>query len=135
VSASTTSALITGLSNGTTYAFAVTASNAIGSGRAATSNDVTPTAGLPGAPISVTAVSGVESATVSWQPAPTSSGYTITKYVVTTVGSHQSVAVAGSDTSVMITPLRSGTAYTFTVEAYTTVGPGPIAYSNQVTPG
>jgi hypothetical protein len=50
VGAATTLSGFSGLTNGTTYAFAVTAANGAGSGPAATSNAVTPAAPLPPVP-------------------------------------------------------------------------------------
>ena len=50
-----TQAMVTGLTNGTSYTFSITATNAAGTGPAATSNAVSP-AGVPDAPMHVVAV-------------------------------------------------------------------------------
>ena len=58
---------ITGLTNGTTYTFTVTPTNASGTGPAsAASNAVTPTNSPPGAPTSVTASPASSQAQVDW---------------------------------------------------------------------
>ena len=74
-----TSTTVTGLTNGTTYTFRVSATNATGTGPdSSPSNAVTPNA-LPGAPTGVTANAGNGSATVSWSaPANAVSGPLVT---------------------------------------------------------
>jgi hypothetical protein len=136
-----TSATITGLSNGATYTFTVTATNAVGAGPpSAASNPVivsTPTA--PGAPAAPTASPGMGSAKVTWS-APASGGSAITKYTVTPyIGTTPETAttVTGSPpaTTATVTGLTNGDTYTFTVTATNAVGPGPAsAPSNAVTP-
>lgn len=62
-----TNAVVTGLTNNTTYTFVVAAQTASGLGAAsAPSNPVTPVPGPPGAPTGVSASAGAASATVSW---------------------------------------------------------------------
>jgi N,N-dimethylformamidase beta subunit-like, C-terminal/Domain of unknown function (DUF4082)/Fibronectin type III domain/Bacterial Ig domain len=136
-----TSTTVTGLTNGTTYTFTVSATNAIGTGPAsAPSNAVTPTAPTaPGAPTGVTATAGDSTATVSWT-APSNGGSAITSYTVTPfIGSaaQTPVTVTGNPpaTSTTVTGLTDGTTYTFTVSATNAIGTGPAsAPSNAVTP-
>ncbi|MET8130531.1 fibronectin type III domain-containing protein [Streptomyces sp. NPDC005251] len=66
VGASTLTATVTGLSNGTTYTVAVTADNAVGAGPEATVTAAPRAATAPSAPGPVTAVPGGNSATVTW---------------------------------------------------------------------
>ncbi|MDR3647902.1 MAG: fibronectin type III domain-containing protein, partial [Acidimicrobiales bacterium] len=83
--ATAASATVPGLTNGTTYTFTVSATNALGTGPAsAPSNPVTPTVAAvpPGTPFGVTATAGTNSVTVSWA-APSNGGSTITSYTVT----------------------------------------------------
>jgi hypothetical protein len=140
-----TSATIAGLTNGTTYTFKVTATNAVGSGPAsAPSNAVTPSAPTaPAAPSTPTATPGNAGATVTWS-APAADGspitsYTITPYIGTTA--QPATTVTGSPppsppaTSATIAGLTNGTTYTFKVTATNAIGTGPASVaSNAVTP-
>jgi len=122
---------ITGLTNGTSYSFTVTATNGVGTGPASTaSNTVTP-AGLPGAPTGVSAVAGDGQALVSWT-APGNNGSAITGYTVSWSGGNQACTASPCTVS----GLSNGTPYSFTVTATNAIGTGPSsAASNVVTPG
>ncbi len=136
-----TSATVTGLTNGTTYTFTVTATNALGTGPAsAASNPVTPSAPTaPAAPTAVTATPGNTGATVTWS-APASDGspissYTVTPYIGTAARPATTVTGSPPATSATVTGLTNGTTYTFTVTATNALGTGPAsAASNAVTP-
>jgi hypothetical protein len=133
---------VTGLTNGTSYTFTVTATNANGTGPAsAPSNAVVPSApSPPGTPTGVTATAGNGSATVSWVAPASTGGSAITSYTVTPfIGStaQTPVTVSGNPpaTSTTVTGLTNGTSYTFTVTATNANGTGPAsAPSNAVTP-
>jgi uncharacterized repeat protein (TIGR01451 family) len=129
---SVTGVTVAGLTNGSSYTFAVHATNAIGNGpESAPSAPVTPTAvTVPDAPVGVGAAAGDSQATVAWFAPVNNGGSPITSYTVTTlvggVPTGAPVSVAG--TSATILGLTNGTAYTFTVHATNAVGNGPESF-------
>ena len=137
-----TSTTVTGLTNGTTYTFKVSATNATGTGPdSSPSNTVTPSAPtVPDAPTGVTAAAGDGSAKVGWT-APANSGgstitkYTVTPYVGTTAQTAATVTGSPAPTSTTVTGLTNGTTYTFKVSATNATGTGPdSSASSAVTP-
>ena len=77
---------VTGLTDGTSYTFTVTATNSVGTGPASgASNSVVPgaPATVPGAPTGVSAVAGNTQATVSFSAPASNGGSAITSYTVT----------------------------------------------------
>jgi hypothetical protein len=136
-----TSTTITGLTNGVSYTFRVSATSAVGTGPASEpSNAVTPSAPTaPAAPTGVSATPGNASATVTWS-APAAVGrpitsYTITPYIGTEARPATTITGSPPATSATITGLTNGVTYTFTVTATNAVGSGPAsAASNAATP-
>ncbi len=83
--AGASSITVTGLENGTSYTFTITATNAVGTGAASiNSTPITP-ASIPNAPTSVVATRGNEQATISFD-IPFNGGSAITLYTVTSSG-------------------------------------------------
>lgn len=139
-SAPPTSVSISGLTNGTTYQFAVKASNAQGSSAfSAPGNPVTPSAPtVPAAPSAISASAGDAFANVAWT-VPSNGGSPITSYTVTALVNGAPIGitstVAAPITNTNITGLTDGTTYTFTVHATNALGSGPESLpSIPVTP-
>jgi len=137
-----TSATVNGLTNGTSYTFIVSATNAVGTGPAsAPSNAVIPAAvTVPGAPAISAVTAGNAAATVSWA-APANNGgsaismYTVRAYVGTATTVATTATALGTATSATVNGLTNGTAYTVDVFATNTAGNGPASTrSAAVTP-
>ncbi len=137
-----TNTTMTGLTNGNSYTFVVTATNALGPGDdSAPSNSVIPQAvqTVPGAPTGVTAQAGDSSAQVSWTAPVDDGNSAIVSYTVRSSAGNQ-VTVTGANgtvpTGTTVTGLTNGTSYTFTVHATNAVGAGPESTpSSPVVPG
>jgi hypothetical protein len=131
---------ITGLTNGTSYTFSVTATNQAGftSPASSPSNEVTPNPILtvPSAPFIGIATAGYKTATVNWSAPSSDGGSRILGYTATSnPGGATCAALGANATSCNIAGLTNGTAYTFTVTATNNLGIGPTsAPSNSVTP-
>ena len=124
--------VVGGLTDGQSYTFTVTATNAAGTSAASSpsSNGVVP-AGAPGAP----AITGVTpsdgSASVAFS-APASNGAAITSYTVTSSGGQVGT---GASSPILVSGLVDGAAYTFTVTATNAAGTGSAsAASSSVIP-
>ena len=128
-----TNCTLTGLANGDTYTFSVTASNPAGTGPAGVSNAVVP-ATIPGAPTGVSASPGGGLANVSWSAPTSNGGAAITLYTVRSYPGGYTCTTSGA-LSCTVTGLTNGTSYYFTVTATNSVGNGPASGpSNSVIP-
>ncbi|MEI8322841.1 MAG: fibronectin type III domain-containing protein, partial [Actinomycetes bacterium] len=129
----TTSSTVTGLTNGTSYLFKVSAVNSVGTGSAVTSSAVTP-ATTPSAVTALTITYGNTSrADLSWS-APASSGTSaITDYIITVTSTSGVVTEfadgVSTNTSVSVTGLSpsctKNVGYTIGVRAKNDLGLGP----------
>jgi hypothetical protein len=122
-----TSAVVTGLTPGSQYTFAVVATNGVGSSNASFPSNAIVAATRPdAAPTGVSATADVDhGASVRWT-APATSGYSpITAYTIVAAPGGMTATVAGTKTSGQITGLTVGSSYSFTVFASNVVGDGP----------
>jgi hypothetical protein len=131
-----TSRTITGLTNGKTYMFTVTAVNSDGTDTAI-SNHVVPMR-RPYAPTTAQAIPAGGSAVVSWTPPSDNGGSWITGYVVTPylngVTPESAVWFNQRNTMEVVLNLKNNSTYTFTVQAVNAAGIGDASSSNSVTP-
>lgn len=137
VGATTTTAQVAGLTNGTTYQVRVRARNADGWGPWSLRASTVP-ATAPGAPTAVTATAGDGRADVRWQPPADNGGLAVVRYAVQPavdgVPVGDPVSTTGA-TSVRVNGLTNGTEYTFTVTAWNQRGSSPASSpSTAVTP-
>ena len=138
--ATTTSHVVTGLTNGTAYTFEVRAANTSGGGTADTVT-ATPIA-VPDAPTGLAGTAGDAQVALSWDD-PSDTSITGYEYRVGTTATDGTVTwspdwtdIANSDdqtTSYTVTGLTNGTAYTFEVRAVNASGDG-AATSTTATP-
>ena len=130
---------MTGLVNGTTYYFRVTAVSKVGEGKPSAEATAVP-ATVPGAPAGLTATPGDGQVTLLWT-VPASGGAQVTGYNVyqgTSPGGEARVPVNGSSlvtaTSYKVTGLVNGTTYYFRVTAVNRVGHGPPSAEAKAVP-
>ena len=139
--ASTTRAAnIVGLTNGTQYAFRISAVNAVGTGIATSSIFATPVAPATlSAPLNLTGTVGRQSVTLTWQLPTSTGGAAITDYIIESsvnAGSTWSTISDGVSSALTSTfaDLTANTAYTFRVKAVNTTGTSPASNSVVLTP-
>jgi titin len=140
-----TSTTVTGLDNGTTYYFTVTAVNRAGQGQASAEVSATPAPGpgaVPGAVAGLTATAGNGRVTLSWSAPGSSDDPPVTAYrlyVGTTADfSGKSPLDTFTVTAATVIDLVNGTTYFFKVTAVNRAGEGPGTLTEAVpetTPG
>ena len=136
-----TACIVTGLTNGTSYTFRVTAKNAVGTSQGSLpSKAVIPTAGtsvataigtVPGAPTDVKVVPGWKRATISWVPPTNNGGQQVFSFRVTAAPGGQSCVTFGAQ-ACTITGLAPRKQHTFSVVATNALGDSAAATSGKV---
>ena len=136
---SSTSYTATGLTNGSAYAFRVSAVNPVGTGTASATASATPDV-VPGAPTSVATTSTNAEATVSWVAPASNGGTAVTGFTVAWTSNavqgmtSGSAMVAAGTTSYRLTGLVNGVTYAFTVTATNAAGNGAASTSVAAVP-
>ncbi|HEU0188763.1 MAG TPA: fibronectin type III domain-containing protein, partial [Gallionella sp.] len=125
---------VTGLTNGTTYYFVVTAVNAGGESAASSEVNAMPQVPTPGAPTGVGATAGNAQVKVSWTAVPGAVSYNVYYLTIPGVtaanGTKESLAASG----LPITGLANGTTYYFVVTAVNAGGESAVSSEVNATP-
>jgi hypothetical protein len=122
------SSVVTDLTNGTAYTFAIVATNSVGNSAAVVSKAATPSTTPGAATIGTTAQTSATSLTVNWTAPVSTGGSAVTGYEIKVfsngaqVGSAKTAAATAK--SLVVTGLTTKTAYTFTVAAKNVNGTG-----------
>lgn len=135
-----TSLTVTGLTNGASYSFAVSAINSACSGPcelSAASNTVTPQAAVaPSAPLDLSGIAGNTAVALSWTPPLNNGGSPVSLYTIDyhNGGPHTLINVPGNLTGTTITGLVNNTQYSFQVTATNAAGVSPGSNVALLTP-
>lgn len=120
----TTPLLITGLTNGRSYIFSVTATNAIGTSLVGAAKPVVPTS-VPGVPTNFVVEGGIGSFQVTWSPPLTDGGLALAGYEITYTGGGKTTVAKAKPISpyvLMVTKLVAGTSFSVNMVARNKVG-------------
>jgi len=124
---------VTGLDNGTTYAFTVTATNTAGTGSASASYNGVP-ATIASAPRSITVSPTNGGITTSWAAPSYDGGTAITGYIATVRSTGDTCSTNATTTTCSFSGLVNGSTYVVDVVATNNAGKSESASSSNVTP-
>jgi fibronectin type 3 domain-containing protein len=130
-----TSYLNTGLTNGTTYYFVVTAVNAAGESGNSNEASATPASGPtpPSPPTGLTATAGNAQVSLAWTASSGATSYNVKRSTISG-GSYTTIASGVTATSYTNTGLTNGTTYYFVVTAVNTAGESGNSNEASATP-
>jgi fibronectin type 3 domain-containing protein len=131
----TTSYTNTGLTNGTTYYYVVSASNTAGESPNSNQASATPTTGPspPAAPTGLTATAGNAQVSLAWTASSGATSYNV-KRSTANGGPYSTIATGVTTTSYTNTGLTNGTTYYYVVSASNTAGESPNSNQASATP-
>jgi Fibronectin type III domain len=130
----------TGLTNGQTYYYKVSARNAVGEGSLSSETSATPQAPPPvppSAPTLNSATPGNGQVTLAWSAPSSNGGAAVTNYTIyrgTTTGSETFLVTVGNVTSYIDAGLTNGQTYFYTVAGVNVAGTGPRSNERSATP-
>jgi len=130
---------VTGLANGSTYAFRVAAVNVAGTGGTSSTASETPRT-TPGRPIGVVSEDGDAQSALTWTAPTSAGGAAVTGYLVeqsSDGGTTWSTVVAdtgSTSTAYTVTSLANGTGYLFRVSAVNAAGTGSASSAVSASP-
>ncbi len=130
---STTTATLTGLTNGTAYDITVSALGPGGESAPTAAVSATPV-GAPGTVSGLTATGGDTTIEVTWTPLTTTAAGPVTGYHVYLDGVFAVTVPDATSASTTLAGLTNGTTYTVTVAAYGDGGTGPFSSGVSATP-
>lgn len=125
----------TGLINGTTYYYVVTATNAVGESVNSATATATPVAGVtaPAAPTALTATAGNAQVSLTWTASTGATSYDV-KRALSASGPFTTIATNVSGTSYTNTALTNGTTYHYVVSAVNAAGQSADSAVASATP-
>jgi large repetitive protein len=129
---------VTGLTNGQSYDFRVSATNAAGTGATSSTTTATP-ATAPDAPTTLAATAGNGQVSLTWVAPVVDGGAAVTDYLVqfsSDGGTTWQTFTDGVSTALTatVTGLANGTTYTFQVAAINAAGTGAFSNTDTATP-
>ncbi|MBJ6802785.1 fibronectin type III domain-containing protein [Geomonas propionica] len=125
---------ITGLANGTTYYFVVTAVGAHGESVVSDEVSALPLPPLPAKVTGAVTAGGDVQATISWNAAPNAASYNVYYGTAPGVTPSNGTRIAGATSGQAVTGLVNGTTYYFVVAAANLAGEGAPSDEVSVTP-
>lgn len=123
----------TGLTNGTTYYYVVSAVNVAGESANSNEASATPQVGIPNIPTNLTATAGDATIILNWNVVNGATGYNV-KRALTTGGPYETIATNITELTYTNTGLINGTTYYYVVSALNPGGESASSNEASATP-